>query len=128
MTEASKTAKAAPETNASETNASEANSSEVTGAQQATPQSGSGQQVRKVNWNDKEMDTTFANVVNVLNTREEFMMLFGTNQTWNAVDAEELNVRLDNRIVLTPHATKRLLALLANRMSDYEKRFGKVEI
>lgn len=113
MTEATKTQKAATE--------------KATGEQEA-PQSGSGQQVRKVNWNDYQMETSFANVVNVLNTREEFMLLFGTNQTWNAVDAEELNVRLDNRVVLTPHATKRLLALLANRMSDYEKRFGKVEI
>ncbi|WP_161958736.1 DUF3467 domain-containing protein [Ferruginivarius sediminum] len=94
----------------------------------AAPESGAGERIRRVNWDDSRMETSFANVVNVLNTREEFMMLFGTNQTWNAVEAEELNVRLDHRIVLTPHATKRLMTLLQNRINDYEKRFGKIDL
>ena len=38
----------------------------------------------KVTWNDDKMVTTFANVVNVLVTREELTLLFGMNQTWNA--------------------------------------------
>ena len=44
-------------------------------------------------------------------------LLFGTNQTWNVADAKELSVQLDNRIVLTPFAAKRLLTFAerANR-------------
>lgn len=101
--------------------------SEQASAKEA-PQSAAGQQVRRVNWDDSQMQTSFANVVNALNTREEFMLLFGTNQTWNAIEAEELNVRLDYRMVLTPHAAKRLMTLVANRVNDYENRFGKIEI
>lgn len=82
----------------------------------------------KVVWDDKNMQTTFANVVNVMSTREEFALLFGTNQTWNLVGTSELTVRLSDRIVLTPHAAKRLQTLLAARLSEYEKRFGALNL
>jgi hypothetical protein len=82
----------------------------------------------RVSWNDAQMQTSYANVINVLNTREEFTLLFGTNQSWNVADSGELRVLLSNRIVLTPHAAKRLLTLLMQRMEDYETRFGKMSI
>lgn len=82
----------------------------------------------KVTWDDSEMETTFANVVNVLSTREEFAVLFGTNQTWNVVGSKELSVKLANRIVLTPYAAKRLQALLAARIAEYEKQFGELKL
>lgn len=82
----------------------------------------------KVVWNDSKMDTTFANVVNVLSTREEFTLLFGTNQTWNVVGSKELTVDLSNRMVLTPFAAKRLAALLQARIADYESRFGEMKL
>src|SRR5580692_1212578 len=75
----------------------------------------------KVTWDDTKMVTTFANVVNVLVTREELTLLFGMNQTWNAAQSKELTVQLSNRIVLTPYAAKRLLTLLTARMRDYEE-------
>jgi hypothetical protein len=82
----------------------------------------------KVNWDDSKMVTTFANVVNVLVTREELTLLFGMNQTWNASQAKELTVQLSNRIVLTPYAAKRLLTLLTARMRDYESRIGPITL
>ena len=82
----------------------------------------------KVNWDDSKMVTTFANVVNVLATREELTLLFGMNQTWNAADSKELTVQLNNRILLTPYAAKRLLTLLAARMRDYETRIGPITL
>jgi hypothetical protein len=82
----------------------------------------------KVNWDDGKMVTTFANVVNVLVTREELTLLFGMNQTWNTSQAKELTVQLSNRIVLTPYAAKRLLTLLAARMRDYETRIGPITL
>ena len=82
----------------------------------------------KVNWEDSKMVTTFANVVNVLVTREELTLLFGMNQTWNASQSKELTVQLSNRIVLTPYAAKRLLTLLTARMRDYEARIGPLTL
>ena len=82
----------------------------------------------KVNWDDSKMVTTFANVVNVLVTREELTLLFGMNQTWNVAESKELTVQLSNRIVLTPYAAKRLLTLLTARMRDYEARIGPLTL
>jgi hypothetical protein len=82
----------------------------------------------KVHWNDSNMKTSYANVVNVVSSREEFTVFFGTNQTWNVRADTELVVDLSNRIILNPHATKRLLTLLAAVLGEYEKRHGKVNI
>jgi hypothetical protein len=82
----------------------------------------------KVNWDDSKMITTFANVVNVMATREELTLLFGMNQTWNVAQTKELTVQLSNRIVLTPYAAKRLLTLLTARMRDYEARVGPLTL
>lgn len=83
--------------------------------------------VPTVNWDDSNMSTSYANVVNAVSSREEFTLFFGTNQTWNAKDAE-LRVQLSDRIILNPHAAKRLLTLLAAVMKEYEQRFGAVNI
>jgi Protein of unknown function (DUF3467) len=80
-----------------------------------------------VSWDDSQMKTSYANVVNAVSSREEFMLFFGTNQTWNAQDSE-FRVQLSNRLILNPHAAKRLLTLLAGVMKEYETRFGKVNI
>jgi hypothetical protein len=82
----------------------------------------------KLTWDDSKMVTTYANVVNVLVTREELTLLFGINQTWNATQSKELVVQLSNRIVLTPYAAKRLLTLLSARMNDYETRIGPITL
>ena len=80
-----------------------------------------------VNWDDSQMSTSYANVVNAVSSREEFTLFFGTNQTWNAKDSE-LHVKLSDRVILNPHAAKRLLTLLAAVMKEYEARFGQVNI
>ncbi len=77
----------------------------------------------KVVWDDSELRMTYANVVNVSSTREEITLFFGTNLTWN-VSELEYRVKLSDRIVLNPFAAKRLLALLANMLKEYEKRYG----
>ena len=82
----------------------------------------------RVSWDDSKMVTSFANVVNVLVTREEVTLLFGTNRTWNMSEARELSVQLDNRIVLTPYAAKRLVTLLQARVRDYEARFSALTL
>ena len=82
----------------------------------------------QVRWDDANMTTSYANVVNVASTREEVTLFFGTNQTWNVVDTRELTVQLSNRVVLNPYAAKRLWTLLGNVLTEYEKRFGSLNI
>lgn len=81
-----------------------------------------------VDWDDSDMRSTYANVVNASSTREEVTLFFGTNQTWNPSKAKEFHVHLTDRMVLNPHAAKRLWVLLGAILSEYESRFGKLEV
>ena len=77
-----------------------------------------------VDWDDSAMQSIYANVVNVSSTREEVNLFFGTNKTWKADEKREFHVDLINRIVLSPHAAKRMLILLTAVLKEYESRFG----
>ena len=81
----------------------------------------------KVNWDDSQMDTTYANVVNAASTREEVILLFGTNQSWKGVE-DEVDVSLSNRVILNPYAAKRLAILLGGVVSAYEQRYGALGV
>ena len=80
-----------------------------------------------VSWDDSKMTSTYANVANVSSTREEVTLLFGTNQTWHT-GQQQLTVLLNNRVILNPFAAKRLSVVLSNVISEYESRFGKLQI
>jgi hypothetical protein len=81
-----------------------------------------------VDWDDSEMKSSHANVVNATSSREEVNLFFGTNETWKATEKKEFHVKLNNRIVLSPFAAKRLWILLGAVLKQYEKRFGPVDI
>ncbi len=84
--------------------------------------------VPTVNWDDSAMQTSYANVVNASSTREEVTLFFGTNLTWNPGEAKEFNVRLNDRIVLSPYAAKRLWILMGALLKEYETRFGALNM
>ena len=86
--------------------------------QEATP---------KVIWDDSKMRTAYANVCNVLGTREEIMLLFGANQAWHG-GQKEVTVLLSDRIVLNPYAAKRLFQLLGQGLREYEARYGELKL
>ena len=86
-----------------------------------------GTSVPIVKWDDSGMSTAYANVCNVTGTREEVALLFGTNQTLYT-GQKEVTVKVNNRIVVSPYAAKRLQALLGEVMRQYESRFGALEI
>ena len=90
-------------------------------------QAGQGQQqeAMRVRWDDTQMKSSYANVCNVASTREEVVFLFGTNQAWHA-GQREIPVQLTDRIIMSPHAAKRLSVLLDNVLKEYENRFGKL--
>jgi hypothetical protein len=82
----------------------------------------------QIQWDDSQMSSSYANVVNANSSREEVTLFFGTNRTWNAAELDKVVVSLSNRIVLNPHAAKRLLTLLAAVIAEYERRFGAINI
>ena len=84
--------------------------------------------VPTVDWDDSQMASSYANVVNASSTREEVNLLFGTNQTWKSDETREFKVKLMNRIVLSPFAAKRLWILLGSILKEYEARYGRLEV
>ncbi len=74
-------------------------------------------------WDDSKMRSTYANVCNVASTREEVVVLFGTNQAWRGSESE-LKVELSDRVILSPFAAKRLSLLLGSVVAQYEARIG----
>ena len=81
----------------------------------------------KVVWDDSRMKTSYADVCNVLGTREEIMLLFGANQAWHG-GQKEVTVALSDRIVLNPYAAKRLMHLLEQGLKEYEARYGELKL
>lgn len=81
----------------------------------------------KVKWDDSDIQSMYANIATATATREEFFLLFGLHQNWKGIPENgELNVKLTNRMVLNPHAAKRLATVLARSIQVYEERFGKI--
>ena len=81
----------------------------------------------KIVWDDSNMRSVYANVVNAAGTREEIVLLFGMNQAWHS-GQKEVKVQLTDRVVLSPFAAKRLAVLLNNVVQDYEKKFGALDL
>ena len=81
-----------------------------------------------VKWDDTRMSTHFANVVNIQSTLEQVDLFFGTNQTWNVPNDRRVQVELSNRIILSPHAAKRLWLALGGVLESYESRHGELRI
>ncbi|MFC1580378.1 DUF3467 domain-containing protein [Thermodesulfobacteriota bacterium] len=95
-----------------------------------TPQSAPPKQAGaqpKIVWDSTNLRSAYANVFNVAGAREEFVLLFGMNQAFDA-GQQELKVQLTDRVVLSPFAAKRLSILLSNVIKDYEKRYGTLDI
>jgi hypothetical protein len=79
----------------------------------------------RVHWDDSRMTTAYANIFNVATTREEIMLLFGTSKAWTQVTSE-LTVDLTQRILLNPIGAKRLAAMLARSIEEYERSYGSL--
>ena len=83
-------------------------------------------QVRII-WDDANMRSVYANAANVAGGQEEIVLLFGMNQSWHG-GQKDIKVALSDRVILNPHAAKRLSVLLNNVIQNYEKQFGKLEM
>jgi hypothetical protein len=81
----------------------------------------------KIRWDSSNLRSAYANVFNVAGTREEIVLFFGMNQSWNAAQ-KEVTVQLSDRIVLSPFVAKRLSLVLGNVVRDYESKYGKLDV
>jgi len=83
-------------------------------------------QTPKINWDDTQMQSTYANVCNAVGTREEVVLFFGISNPPNT-EGVDLSVKLSDRVILSPYAAKRLANLLTNVVTQYEQRWGALE-
>jgi hypothetical protein len=81
----------------------------------------------KVNWDSSKMRSAYANVCNATCTREEVVLFFGLNQAWSGTE-DEVTVQLEERVILSPFAAKRLNVLLTTVLQQYEERFGALDV
>mgnify|MGYP000642794589 CR=1 FL=1 len=81
----------------------------------------------KISWDDSDISSQYANIATATANREEFFLLFGTHQNWRGNEKDNVvNVKLSNRIVVSPYAAKRLLLILQHSIGVYESKFGKI--
>jgi hypothetical protein len=80
---------------------------------------------QQIRMNTASVKSSYCNMVNVTTTREEVVMNFGVNESWDR-GAAEYDVRLEHRIVMSPFAAKRLALMLGKLVSEYEGRYGEL--
>jgi hypothetical protein len=80
-----------------------------------------------VKFDDTGIINAYANVCNVSSSREEVVLVFGTNNAWER-EASEVHVKLNSRVILSPFAAKRLSLLLNSVVQQYEARFGVMDM
>lgn len=72
-----------------------------------------------------DLKSSYCNMANASSTREEVVLNFGVNQSWDQPSEQRwLEVDLQHRIILSPFAAKGLSEALSRLMKDYEQRYG----
>jgi uncharacterized protein DUF3467 len=90
----------------------------------AAPASGVQHGRPPVKWDTSNLHSSYSNFCNANSTREEVVLNFGVNKTWERGPQDALDIELNHRIVLSPFAAKRLTELMQNLMKEYESRYG----
>lgn len=77
----------------------------------------------RVKINHQHMKSSYSNVCNVSSTREEVVLNFGMNHSWDRQDSE-LEIELHHRIAMSPHAAARLHQMIGTMLEQYRDRYG----
>lgn len=75
--------------------------------------------------NTTNLKSSYCNVCNATSTREEVVLNFGLNESWDQ-GVKELEVQLSHRIIMSPQAAKRLQELLVQLIEEHQLRYGKL--
>ncbi len=89
----------------------------------ASPETPEGQRIRM---NTASLKSTYCNMVNATTTREEAVLNFGVNESWDR-GANDYEVKLEHRVILSPFAAKRLSQMLNKLIDEYETRYGELK-
>lgn len=81
---------------------------------------------QQIKLNASSLKSTYCNMCNANTTREEVVLNFGINQSWDRGQAD-LEVALEHRIILSPFAAKRLSQMLVKLIEEYEGRYGELK-
>ena len=79
----------------------------------------------KVHFDTSDLKSSYCNVCNGTSTREEVVLNFGVNTTWDQ-QRDKLEVALTHRIVMSPHAAKRVRDMMVRLIEEHESRYGKL--
>src|SRR6266545_7082544 len=93
-------------------------------AEQKPSQPATQQARPNVKWDTTNLRSSYSNFCNANSTREEVVLNFGVNKTWERGPQDALDIELNHRIVLSPFAAKRLTELLNKLIQEYESRYG----
>ena len=74
-----------------------------------------------------EMKTSYANVCRIAQTPNEVIIDFGINPNFYGTILEE-PLKLDNRIIMSHDAAKRLCIHLTQTIQNFESKYGTVEL
>jgi len=77
----------------------------------------------QVSFDTSDLKSTYCNVCNGSSTQEEVVINFGVNDSWD-MGQDKLKVHLHHRIVMSPHAAKRLRDMMNRLIDEHETRYG----
>jgi Protein of unknown function (DUF3467) len=80
-----------------------------------------------IRWDDTNVRTSYANICNIVSSREEVILMFGMNQRMD-METNELIIELSDRLVLNPYAAKRVAQSLNNVIEQYEEKFSEIKL
>lgn len=80
----------------------------------------------RLKWNVANLKSSYVNFANANSTREEIVINFGLNSSWDRAQPE-LEIELHHRIMMSPFAAKRLSELLVRLIAEYEARYGELK-
>jgi len=80
----------------------------------------------RVKFDTSQLKSSYCNVCNGSSTREEVVLNFGVNSTWD-LGRDNLEVALHHRIVMSPHAAKRVRDMMNRLIEEHEARHGKLD-
>ena len=86
--------------------------------QQNQQQGQAGQQLQ-IKVRDEELKGAYSNLLQILHTKEEFVLDFFLNAPPQGM--------LASRVVVSPGHAKRIAQALAENIKRYEEKFGKIE-
>lgn len=81
---------------------------------------------RRLRLDTSRMKSSYCNVCNATSTREEVVLNFGLNQSWDRPEGD-LVIEIQHRVILSPHAARKLKSVLDELIAGYETRYGPLQ-